>query len=158
MCTVLFGSTPKRPPAKRPRMSRNGMSRALGAMVALAVVAAVSFVVLVTAFDAVGVPEWAASPVAVGSIVPAVLALADAYTPLGNRMPELRDLPRAEFAGGVALAAVVGAVVAFGGAYVLLRGESGDGLARLVVLSAAVVAGYVTFVARNLAVYRGRTR
>ena len=151
--------TPKRPPANRTRMSRSGLPRAAAALVALAVLAAVVFTVLVTALVEVGVPRWAASPAAVGSTVAATLAAADAFTPLGNnnRTAALRELPRTKLGGDLALAAVVGGAIGLVGAYALLAGD-GSGLARAVVLSTAIVAGYATFVGRNLAVYRGGVR
>jgi hypothetical protein len=139
-------------------MRSNGLPRAAAALAALAVLAAVMFTVVVALLVEVGLARWAASPTAVGATVAATLALADTHTPLGNRTVGLRELPREKLGVDVALTALVGGVVAFAGAYALLQGDSGDGLARLVVLSAAVVAGYVTFVARNLAVYRGETR
>lgn len=140
-------------------MRRNGLPRAAAALVALAVLSAVTFTVLVTALVSVGVPRWAASPTAVGATVAATLAAADAYTPLGNtnRTAALRELPREKLGADLALAAAVGGAIGLGGAYVLLE-EGGSGLARAVVLSTAIVAGYATFIGRNLAVYRGGTR
>ncbi|WP_232686410.1 hypothetical protein [Halobacterium zhouii] len=140
-------------------MRRNGLAGATVALVVLAVLAAVMFVALSVLLSLVGLPQWVVSPVAIGATVTAALAVADVYTPLGDtaRTTGLRDLPRAKLGGDVALAAVVGGVVGFLGAYVLLSGD-GSGLARLVVLSVAVVAGYATFVSRNLAVYRGQAR
>ena len=140
-------------------MRSNGLLRAAVALVALLVLAAVMFTALFTLLLRVGVPQWAASPTAVGSTVAAMLSAADAFTPLGNadRTAALRELPREKLGGDVALAAVVGGALGLAGAYVLLSGN-GSGLARIVVLSTAVVSGYATFVSRNLAVYRGEAR
>lgn len=130
-------------------------ARALGSLVGVGLLGAVLFLVLVTAFVAVGVPRWMASPVAASAVVPAILAVADVYTPLGNnrRMGVLREKLPSVLAVDFALTAVVGCVVAFVGSVALLAPDTG-GLARTAVVGVAVALGYGTFIARNVDVYR----
>lgn len=134
----------------------DGLGRAAASLVATVVLAAAVFAALLTLLVRVGVPRWAASPAAIGAVVASTLAAADVFTPLGNnsRTAALRALPREKVGVDVALAALVGGVLGFVGAYALLSG-GGSGIAELVVISTAVIAGYATFVGRNLAVYRG---
>jgi len=136
-------------------MDLKPLARAVGALAALAVVAAVSFVVLATVLARAGVPRWTAAPTAVGAVVSAVLAAADAYTPLGNtqRTELLRAKPPGALAVDFGLAAAVGAAAGYAGSLLLLSGQTA-GLARTAVVAVAVVLGYGTFVARNFEVYR----
>jgi len=86
--------------------------------------------------------------------VSAALAAADVYTPLGNnsRTAMLREKsPRAlgvDFAAASAVGFVAGAV-----AGMLLLSPGTAGWTRMGVVVAAVLLGYGTFVARNVAVY-----
>jgi len=127
------------------------------ALVALAAVAAVVYTALLTALDAVGVPRSAASPAALGAVVSVALAAADVYTPLGNnqRTEQLREKPADALGVDFAVTSTVGFVVG-GGAGVLLLSPDAAELRRMTVVAAAVLVGYGTFVARNLAVYSPR--
>lgn len=135
-------------------MRTSPLARALGALVALAVVAAVLFVALLTLLAEFGVPRWAASPGGVGAVVTVVLAAADAFTPLGNvhRATELQAKATRELALDFLVAGLVGFVLGYVGALVVLSPDA-SGLRKTVVVSLAVVMGYGTFVGRNLAVY-----
>lgn len=136
-------------------MNWSPFARAFGALVGVAALAVALFVGLVTALAAAGVPRWTATPAAVGAVVPAVLALADAYTPLGNtaRTERLQEQRAGALAADVALTGAVGGVLGGVGAVVVLGPETG-GLARTAVLGVAVAVGYGVFVARNYDVYR----
>jgi len=135
-------------------MQLRRLARAAVALVGLALVAAVVFSALVAALEAVGVPRSTASPAALGGVVSAALAAADVYTPLGNnsRTAMLREKsPRAfgvDFAAASAVGFVAGAV-----AGMLLLSPGTAGWTRMGVVVAAVLLGYGTFVARNVAVY-----
>ncbi|WP_336036261.1 hypothetical protein [Halobacterium yunchengense] len=137
-------------------MNFREVARNAALLVALAAAAAVAFLAVQSALVAAGAPEAAAYPAAVGAVLPPVLAFADAFTPFGNseRTAALGSLPRERLAADGALAAAVGGVVGGVGGALFLAGDA-TSLAELGVLSAAVVAGYVTFVARNLEVYGG---
>ena len=136
-------------------MNWSAFARALGALVGVGALAVVLFVALVTALGAVGVPRWVATTAAAGAVVPAVLGLADAYTPLGSnaRTEQLQEKPAGALAADFALTGAVGGVLAAVGGVALLGPEVG-GLARTAVLGAAIAVGYGTFVARNYEVYR----
>jgi len=138
-------------------MNWSPFARAFGALVGVGALAVVLFAVLVTAFGVADVPRWLATPAAAGAVVPAVLALADAYTPLGNnaRTELLQQQRLGALAADVALTGAVGGVLAGVGA-VLVLGPAASGLARAAVLAVAVAVGYGTFVARNYDVYRPR--
>jgi hypothetical protein len=135
-------------------MQLTQLARSLAALAGVAVAAAALFLGVQLALVAAGVAEWAAYPTAVGVVLPPVLAFADAYTPFGNteRTAALRDRPVGKLVADGALAAAVGGVVGYGGSVLLLSGDA-SGLLELVVVSAAVVAGYATFIGRNLDVY-----
>lgn len=136
-------------------MNWSPFARAFGALVGVGVLAVALFAVLVTALGAAGVPRWTATPAAVGAVVPAVLAMADAYTPLGNnaRTELLQEQRASVLATDVALTGAVGGVLGGVGAVLVLGPETG-GLARTGVVGVAVAVGYGTFVARNYDVYR----
>ncbi|MCG1004058.1 MULTISPECIES: hypothetical protein [Halobacterium] len=133
------------------------LARAVGALLGLAVLGAVLFQAALAALAGAGVPSRAASPTAVGAVLPVLLALADAYTPLGShgRTAALRERPATGLAADALLAAAVGGVVGYAGSNLFLS-ASASSLAELVVVSAASLSGYVTFVARNLDAYGGR--
>jgi hypothetical protein len=133
------------------------LARAVAALLGLAVLAAALFQAVLAVLAELGVPSWAASPTAVGAVLPPVLALADAYTPLGShsRTVALRERAAARLAADALLAAVVGGVVGYAGSQLLLS-ASADSLAELVVVSSASLSGYAAFVARNLDAYRDR--
>ncbi len=133
------------------------LARAVAALLGLAVLAAVLFQAVLAALAELGVPSWAASPTAVGAVLPPVLALADAYTPRGSpdRTAALRERPAPRLAADALLAAAVGGVVGYAGSQLLLSADASS-LAELVVVSGASLAGYATFVARNLEAYGGR--
>ena len=135
-------------------MNWSPFARAFGALVGVGALAVALFAVLVTALAAAGVPRWTATPAAAGAVVPAVLALADAYTPLGNnaRTELLQAKPVVAFTADVALTGAVGGVLGGLGAVLVLGPETG-GLARTAVLGVAIAVGYGTFVARNYDVY-----
>ncbi|MGB9964784.1 hypothetical protein [Halobacterium hubeiense] len=136
------------------------LARAAAALLGLAVLAAALFQAVLAGLAELGVPPWAASPTAVGAVLPPVLALADAYTPLGNhaRTEGLRERPATRLLADGLLAAAVGAVVGFAGSRLLLSATA-SALAELVVVSAASLVGYAAFVARNLDAYtRGHDR
>jgi hypothetical protein len=136
-------------------MNLGPLARAFGALVGVAALAVVLFVGLVTGLGAAGVQRWVATPAATGAVVPAVLAMADAYTPLGNntRTELLQHKPVSAFAADLALTGAVGGVLGGVGAVAVLGPEVG-GLPRMAVLGVAVAVGYGTFVARNYDVYR----
>jgi len=136
-------------------MNWSAFARAFGALVGVGALAVVLFVALVTALGAVGVPRWVATTAAAGAVVPSVLGLADAYTPLGSnaRTEQLQEKPPGALAADVALTGAVGGVLAAVGGLALL-GPGVGGLARTAVLGAAIAVGYGTFVARNYEVYR----
>ncbi|MFB6269125.1 MAG: hypothetical protein ABEH83_04220 [Halobacterium sp.] len=133
------------------------LARGVAALGALAALAAVLFFAVQSALLAAGVPESTAYPTAVGAVLPPVLAVADAYTPFGNteRTDALRSVPAAKLAVDGVLAAAVGAVGGYVGGTLFLS-SSATSLAELVVVTTAVVAGYVTFIARNIDVYGDR--
>ncbi|NIB99864.1 hypothetical protein [Halobacterium sp. R2-5] len=135
-------------------MELKRLARATAALLGLAVLAAALFQGVLAALAAAGVPYWVAFPTAVGAVLPPVLALADAYTPLSNhdRTAALRERSTAGLAADAVLAAAVGALVGFAGSYVLLSPDASS-LRELVVVSAASLAGYATFVARNFGAY-----
>jgi len=137
-------------------MNWSPFARAFGALVGVSALAVALFAGLVTALGAAGVPRWTATPAAAGAVVPAVLAVADAYTPLGNndRTEALRRQPGGALVADLALAGSVGGVVAGVGAVALLEPSVGGGLVRTAVVGAAVALGYGVFVARNYDVYR----
>lgn len=136
-------------------MDWSPFARAFGALVGVGALAVALFAVLVTVLGAAGVPRWMTTPAAAGAVVPAVLALADAYTPLGNneRTELLRRQPSSALVADLALAGATGGVVAGLGAVAVL-GPSAEGLMRTVVVGAAVALGYGAFIARNYDVYR----
>jgi membrane associated rhomboid family serine protease len=136
-------------------MNWSPFARAFGALVGVGALAVVLFVALVTALGAVRVPQWAATTAAAGAVVPAVLGLADAYTPLGSnaRTELLQEKRPGSLAADLALTGAVGGVLGALGAFVLLGPEVG-GLARTAVLGVAIAVGYGTFVARNYDIYR----
>ncbi|MDH5019285.1 hypothetical protein [Halobacterium rubrum] len=136
-------------------MNWSPFARAFGALVGVGALAVALFAVLVTALGAAGVPRWMATPTAAGAVVPAILALADAYTPLGNneRTELLKRQPSSALVADLALAGATGGVVAGLGAVAVL-GPSVAGLARTAVVGAAVALGYGVFVARNYDIYR----
>lgn len=138
-------------------MQLTRLLRGVAALAALAALAAALFLAVQTALFAVGVAETAAYPTAVGAVLPPVLAVADAYTPFGNtqRTAELRSLPARTLVADGVLAAAVGAVAGYVGGSLFLSG-SATGFAELVVVTTSVVAGYVTFIARNIDVYGDR--
>ena len=133
------------------------LARAVAALLGLAVLAAVLFQAVLAVLAELGVPSWAASPTAVGAVLPPVLALADAYTPLGthDRTAALRERPAPRLAADALLAAAVGGVVGYAGSQLFLSADASS-LSELVVVSGASLAGYATFVARNLKAYGGR--
>ncbi|WP_232702890.1 hypothetical protein [Halobacterium wangiae] len=135
-------------------MQLRRLGRAAVALVGLAFVAAVLFSVLLAALEAVGLARSTASPAALGGVVSAALAAADVYTPLGNnsRTATLREKPRGALAADFAAASAVGfATGAVAGAVLLSPGTAE--WTRMGVVAAAVLLGYGTFVARNVAVY-----
>lgn len=136
-------------------MNLRPLARAFGALVGVGALAAVLFVVLLTALVTVGVPRWVASPAAVGAVVPAMLAFADLYTPLGNndRTDVIREKRLDALVADFASTAVGGALVGSAGAYAVLGPET-SGLARTAVVAVAVAIGYGVFVVRNVDVYR----
>lgn len=136
-------------------MNWSPVGRAFGALVGVGVLAVVLYAALVTALGVAGVPRWTATVAAAGAVVPAVLALADAYTPLGNnaRTELLQQQPASGLGADVALTGAVGGVLGGLGAVAVLGPETG-GLLRTAVLGVAVAVGYGTFVARNYDVYR----
>lgn len=136
-------------------MNWSPFGRAVGALVGVGVLAVALFTALVTALVAAGVPRWTATPAAASAVVPAVLALADAYTPLGNntRTKLLQEKRLGALAADVGLTGAVGGVLGGLGAVVVLGPET-SGLARMAVLGVAIAVGYGTFVARNYDVYR----
>jgi len=136
-------------------MNWSPFARALGALIGVGALAVALFAALVTALGAAGLPQWTATVAAAGAVVPAVLALADAYTPLGNntRTERLQEQPASALAADLALTGGTGGVLAGLGA-VLVLGPAADGLARTAVLGVAVAVGYGVFVARNYDVYR----
>ncbi|MCD2202700.1 hypothetical protein [Halobacterium sp. KA-6] len=133
------------------------LARAVAALLGLAVLAAALFQGVLAALAEFGVPSWVASPTAVGAVLPPMLALADAYTPLGShgRTAALRERPAIGLAADALLAAAVGGVVGYAGSQLLLSATAGR-LVELVVVAGASLAGYATFVARNLDAYRSR--
>ncbi|SEW23025.1 hypothetical protein [Halobacterium jilantaiense] len=136
-------------------MNWSPFARAFGALVGVGALAVALFAGLVTALGAVGVPRWTATSAGAGAVVPAVLALADAYTPLGNndRTQLLQEKRAGALAVDVALTGAVGGVLAALGAVAVLGPETA-GLVRTAVLAVAVAVGYGVFVARNYDVYR----
>lgn len=138
-------------------MQVTGLARNLGALAVLAVGAVALFLAIRAALVAVGVADMTAYATAVGAVLPPVLAVADAYTPFGNsqRTAALRQVPTAELAVDGALAAAVGAGLGFVGGRLFLAGGA-TSLLELVVVTTAVVVGYVTFIARNIEVYGDR--
>lgn len=146
--------TPKRPPANRSRMQLRELARTLAALVGLAVAAAVLFLGVQAALETTGVAAWVAYPTAVGVVLPPVLAFADVYTPFGNteRTAALQDRRRLRLLADAAFAAAVGGVTGYVGGVLLLSADA-TSLRELVVLSIAVVLGYVTFIGRNIDVY-----
>jgi len=130
------------------------LGRAAASLLGLAVLAAALFQAVLAALAAAGVPSWAASPTAVGAVLPPVLALADAYTALSDRerTTALRERSHPRLAADAVLAAAVGGAVGFAGSSLLLSAGASR-LRELVVVSAASLAGYVSFVARNFDAY-----
>ena len=130
-------------------------TRAFGALVGVGALAVALFAALATALGAAGLPRWTATVAAAGAVVPAVLALADAYTPLGNnaRTALLQEQPASALAADLAFTGATGAVLAGLGAVLVLE-PAADGLGRTAVVGVAVAVGYGVFVARNYDVYR----
>jgi hypothetical protein len=129
-------------------------ARSAGSLLALAGLAGTLFWASRALLVALGTAEWVASATGVGAALPPVLAVSDAYTPLGNssRTAELRELPVGAFLADAALAGAVGGAVGYAGGRLFLSADASS-LSQLVVVSTAVVAGYATFVGRNLEVY-----
>lgn len=138
-------------------MQLTRLLRGVAALGALAALAAGLFLAVQTALLEVGVAETTAYPTAVGAVLPPTLAIADAYTPFGNtqRTAELRSVPVQKLVADGVLAAAVGAVAGYVGGALFLSGGA-TSLAELVVVTTSVVAGYVTFIARNIDVYGDR--
>lgn len=136
-------------------MNWSPFSRAFGALVGVGALAVALFAGLVTALGSVGVPRWTATSAAAGAVVPAVLALADTYTPLGSnaRTELLQEQRVGTLVADVALTGAVGGVLAALGAVALLGPET-EGLLRTAVLGVAIAVGYGVFVARNYDIYR----
>jgi hypothetical protein len=136
-------------------MNLRPLARAFGALLGVGALAAALFVGLVTALTAAGVPRWVASPAAIGAVVPAMLAFADLYTPLGSseRTDVIREKRLDALVADFAATAAVGGVVGSVGAYALL-GPNPMSLVRTAVVAVAVAIGYGVFVLRNLHVYR----
>jgi hypothetical protein len=136
-------------------MNLRPLARAFGALLGVGALAAALFVTLVTALTAVGVPQWVATPAAIGAVVPAMLAFADLYTPLGNseRTDIIREKRLDALVVDFAATAVVGSLVGSVGAYALL-GPNPTSLVRTGVIAVAVAVGYGVFVVRNVHVYQ----
>lgn len=133
------------------------LARGVAALGVLAAGAAAIFLAVQAALVAAGAAETTAYPTAIGAVLPPVLAAADAYSPFGNtqRTAQLRAVSTAKLAADAALAAAVGAFSGFVGGTLFLAGGA-TSLAELVVVGTSVVAGYVTFIARNIEVYGDR--
>jgi hypothetical protein len=138
-------------------MQLTRLARGVAALGVLAAGAAVLFLSVQTLLLEAGVSETTAYPTAVGAVLPPVLAVADGYTPFGNteRTNALRSVSTAKLVADGALAAGVGAVSGYVGGALFLSGTT-TSLAELVVVGTSVVAGYVTFIARNVDVYGDR--